>query len=240
MAALATAADSTNVENSGGSQSDASASVPAKASAVGEAGEEADAPETDPNYRVAAKASVNEIMSKDADDVELAKYKARLLGLPDPGSAAGSSALGGSDKASGRHVTVLELRLHFEGRDSPLVISLGNEGGENAADPNIVYILKEGQEYRMELIFRVEDEIVLGLKFLRSVYRRGIRVDKEQVMVGSYPPKSELVTFKFPIDTVPSGMLARGKYQARIQMVDDDGTLHHKCSYYFKIAKNWS
>ena len=215
----------------------------AGAAAAAEPAEDDDAPEAD-DYVVAAAASVDELMSKDADDVELAKYKAKLLGLPAPGSAAaGAGAGAGGASADAKHVAVIELRLHFEGRDAPLVIPLGEEiaGAEvaGAGGPS-VYVLKEGQDYRMELVFKVSKEICLGLKFLRSVYRRGIRMEKEQVMVGSYPPKGELVVFSFPIDTVPSGMLARAKYQARIQVLDDDGKVHLKTSYQFKIAKSWS
>ena len=199
-----------------------------------------DAPEID-NYVVAAAASVDELMSKDADDVELAAYKAKLLGL-----GAGGAPVQ-DDANDAKHVAVIELRLHFEDRDAPLIIPLSEESGGAEGDVATgaggeppVYVLKEGQDHRRELVFKVSREICLGLKFLQSVYRRGIRVDKEQIMVGSYPPKNELVVFSFPVDTVPSGMLARAKYQARIQVLDDDGNVHLKKSYHFKIAKSWS
>ena len=79
-----------------------------------------DAPEID-NYVVAAAASVDELMSKDADDVELAAYKAKLLGL-----GAGGAPVQDDDA---KHVAVIELRLHFEDRDAPLIIPLSEESG---------------------------------------------------------------------------------------------------------------
>ena len=203
---------------------------------VAPAEDDDDTPEVDPKYSVAAKASVGELLSKDADDAELAKYKAKLLGLPEPGSAGSHDS---ATDANAKHVDVIELRLHFEGRAAPLVIPLG-AGASEGAGAAPVYVLKEGQDYRMELVFKVSKEICLGLKFLRSVYRRGIRVDKEQVMIGSYPPNAKEQVFGFPVDTVPSGMLARGSYVARIVMQDDDGVVHVKTSYRFKIAKTWS
>ena len=84
-------------------------------------------------------------------------------------------------------------------------------------------------------------EIVLGLKYISTTTRRGIRVDKDQVMIGSYPPAAEPVTFTFPeIQDVPSGMLARGTYKTTIRVTDDDKNDHGKVMYTFKIAKKWA
>lgn len=68
----------------------------------------------------------------------------------------------------------------------------------------------------------------------------GIRVSKDTDMMGSFAPNAKK-TYEFPFseDTVPDGMLARGKYVAKCQFIDDDGKVHLEFSYGFRIAKEW-
>merc|ERR1719295_448603 len=95
----------------------------------------------------------------------------------------------------------------------------------------------EGQD-RIVIKFRVQREIVLGLKKFTVLKRKGIKVDKSTDMMGSYAPDAEKVNvYNFPFDVVPDGMLARGTYVARTQFIDDDKTVHCDFSYSFKIAK---
>ena len=37
----------------------------------------------------------------------------------------------------------------------------------------------------------------------------------------------------------PSGFIARGKYTAKMMLVDDDGNLLSEIRYSFEIAKSW-
>lgn len=46
--------------------------------------------------------------------------------------------------------------------------------------------------------------------------------------------------FRFPADTWPSGMLARGSYGAKTTFSDDDGTTHLNFAWHFDIKKDWS
>ena len=47
------------------------------------------------------------------------------------------------------------------------------------------FIIKEGAEYRMRVKFRVQHEVISGLKYIQLVKRRKITADKsEQMMVG--------------------------------------------------------
>jgi hypothetical protein len=40
----------------------------------------------------------------------------------------------------------------------------------------------------ISLIYRIQHEVVSGLKYLQIVKRKGIRVDKTEEMIGSYGP----------------------------------------------------
>lgn len=72
-------------------------------------------------------------------------------------------------------------------------------------------------------------------------------VDKIEEMVGSYGPSAEIYEkkvglgllcicqyilnanrnpTKFPVEDAPSGMIARGHYEAKSKFVDDDGHCH--------------
>lgn len=43
----------------------------------------------------------------------------------------------------------------------------------------------------MKVQFRIQHEVVSGLKYLQIVKRSGIRVDKVEEMIGSYGPSPE-------------------------------------------------
>ena len=59
-------------------------------------------------------------------------------------------------------------------------------------------------------------------------------------MIGSFKPSNkDKYTHKFPEQTTPDGMLARGTYVAKTQFIDDDKNVHLKFEYKFKIAKTW-
>ena len=102
------------------------------------------------------------------------------------------------------------------------------------------YVLKEGSQYRMRVRFRVQVEIVSGLKMVNRVYKKGIPVDKGQNMLGSFGPRKESHVAMLPLDVVPSGMLARGSYKGKARFVDDDGKDHVQWEYSFTIGKDWA
>ena len=47
------------------------------------------------------------------------------------------------------------------------------------------YKIKEGAEFRMKAVFKVQHEVLSGLKYLQVVKRKGIRVDKHEEMLVS-------------------------------------------------------
>jgi len=64
----------------------------------------------------------------------------------------------------------------------------------------------------------------------------------QKEMLGSYGPQREAHTVVFPRrddewEQAPSGMLARGKYNALSRFVDDDKQIHLEFEYSFQIVK---
>eukprot|EP00483_Globobulimina_turgida_P000678 UN00678 len=184
-----------------------------------------DEPELTDGYVVAEKASVNDILNKDKDDASLQKYKEQLLG------GAKDAIIDAKDK---RQVFFDLLVIEPEGR-KPISLEPSKCDASNVA-----FVLKEKTKYRIIIKFRVQREIVLGLKKFMVVKRKGIRVDKSTEMMGSFAPDAKKsYEHPFPTETVPDGMLARGTYVAKTQFIDDDKQVHLEFSYSFKIAKDW-
>lgn len=57
-------------------------------------------------------------------------------------------------------------------------------------DKNNIITIKEGVTYRLKVKFKVQHDVISGLKYLHSVKKLGIRVDKMEEMVGSYGPNA--------------------------------------------------
>eukprot|EP01083_Nonionella_stella_P033565 91852_1 len=184
-----------------------------------------DEPEDTSGYVVPEKASMQDIMDKDKDDEALQKYKASLLG------SAKDTIIDANDK---RQVFFDTLVIEPEGRKS-----IDIDPSKCDAN-NVAFSLKEATQYRVVIKFRVQREIVMGLKKFVVVKRKGITLDKSTDMMGSFAPdKNKTYEIPFPQETVPSGMLSRGSYVAKTQFIDDDKTVHLEFSYGFKITKEW-
>ena len=97
--------------------------------------------------------------------------------------------------------------------------------------------IKEGAEYRMKVRFRVQHEIVTGLKYLQVVKRAGIQVDKADEMIGSYAPQAEPYVKACAMEQAPSGMMMRGHYTAKSRFVDDDKNVYLEWEWAFDIKK---
>ncbi|KAI8828305.1 immunoglobulin E-set [Chytridium lagenaria] len=184
------------------------------------------APSSTTGYKVGAKKTVAELAQLDAEDESLRKWK-ESLGLK--GGPAGS--------ADPRNVVVLSLALEVAGRPD-VVIKL-----ETAQDieslKNQQLTIKEGVEYRLKVRFRVNHDVVSGLKYLHAVKRGGIRMDKMEEMLGSYGPSPDSYEKKFALEESPSGMIARGHYSVKSRFVDDDGNVHLEWAWSFDIKKEW-
>lgn len=179
-------------------------------------------------YKVGEKKTIAEYATLDADDDALNKWK-ESLGLS-------NGSLG--DPNDKRKVVILEMAIHIDGQE-PVVYNL--------EAPNVLeklrkepIMIKEKSKYRLVVKFRVQHEIVTGLKYLQSVKRHGIRLDKSQEVCGSYSPNTAEKSFyekEFATEEAPSGMLARGRYEATSKFVDDDNVTHLVFGWFIEIKK---
>lgn len=117
------------------------------------------APTMTAGYKPPAVKTVDELKELDSNDESLKKWKESLL------KGAASGAKQGNDKK----VQVTQLAMEINGRpDVVLDLSSGDVKSTNI-------VIKEGIEYRMKVKFRVNFDVVAGLKYLQVVKRKGIR-----------------------------------------------------------------
>lgn len=191
-------------------------------------------PESVEGYTVGEKKTIDEYTKLDAEDESLAKWKA-LLGLSADSSAYPVKA---GDK---RTVVIVEMALTFpeDPKKESIVIPLEDASG-NSISKDIKFTIAERSVYELQIKFRVQHEIITGLKYLHSVKKAGIRVDKLEEPLGSYAPNTkEKPYYEKSLGAVeaPLGMLARGSYSATTKFVDDDKTVHLSFPWSFQITK---
>ncbi|KAJ8126478.1 hypothetical protein O1611_g7161 [Lasiodiplodia mahajangana] len=167
----------------------------------------------------------------DANDESLQRYK-KSLGL------GGGTDL--SDPNDPRVCIIQSLTMESPGQP-PVTIDLSQPGSENTLKDK-PFKIKEGAKFTMVASFRVQHEILSGLQYVQTVKRKGIRVSKDSEMLGSYAPntdKQPIYTKRFQEEDAPSGMLARGHYNAVSTFIDDDKKQHLQFEWSFDIAKDW-
>ncbi|KAL9596469.1 MAG: hypothetical protein Q9219_005775 [cf. Caloplaca sp. 3 TL-2023] len=168
----------------------------------------------------------------DQNDESLNRWKASL-GISD------SKALA-VDPKDPRRCVIHSLALEVAGR-SDMTIDLSVPGALESLKTK-PFSIKEGAKFRMKATFKVQHDVLSGLKYVQVVKRKGIRVSKDQEMLGSYAPNTEekpIYEKKFAEDEAPSGMLVRGHYDAASRFVDDDEVEHLKFDWSFDISKDW-
>uniref|UniRef100_UPI0037E7A9D9 rho GDP-dissociation inhibitor 1 n=1 Tax=Semicossyphus pulcher TaxID=241346 RepID=UPI0037E7A9D9 len=197
--------------------------TPEELAAIAASNEEA---EGSVNYKPPAQKSLQEIQELDKDDESLRKYKEALLGkaaaVADP---------------SAPNVQVTRMTLLCETAPNPLVLDLTGNLDNFRKNP---FTLKEGVEYRIKIHFKVNKEIVSGLKYTQQSFRKGVKVDKSDYMVGSYGPRpDEEYEFLTTMEEAPKGMLARGTYNIKSKFTDDDKHDHLSWEWSLTIKKDW-
>uniref|UniRef100_A0A8C9F5T7 Rho GDP dissociation inhibitor gamma n=1 Tax=Pavo cristatus TaxID=9049 RepID=A0A8C9F5T7_PAVCR len=176
-------------------------------------------------YKTPERKSLREIQELDPGDESLRKYKQALLGnIPV------------AVDASVPNVQVTKLTLMCEQAPGPITMDLTGDLEVLQSRP---FVLKEGVDYRVKVSFKVNREIVCGLKCLHLTYRRGRPVDRDVFMVGSYAPRAEEYEVVTPAEEVPRGRLARGSYRVRSLVTDDDKTEHLAWEWGLCIQKGW-
>jgi Rho GDP-dissociation inhibitor len=113
---------------------------------------------------------------QDQNDESLRRWKESL------GIGAGSSL---SDPKDPRKVIIASLGLEADGRDD-IIIDLTAPGAVDKLKEK-PFTIKEGASFRMKAIFKVQHEVLSGMKYLQVVKRKGIRVGKTEEMIVSYP-----------------------------------------------------
>ncbi|KAI7817627.1 immunoglobulin E-set [Gamsiella multidivaricata] len=181
-------------------------------------------PSVSNGYKPGQKKTMDEYQTLDADDEALRRWKESL--------GVSSAAASGDDP---HNVVVLQLILEVAGRPD-VVLDLTQTAEELKKHS---FTIKEGVEYRLKVLFKVQHSLVSGLKYRQVVKRMGVRVDKSEEMIGSYAAKPDIIEKKFAVEEAPSGMVARGHYEARSMFVDDDGTVHKEWNWSFDIKKDW-
>ncbi|CAN9505746.1 unnamed protein product [Ophioblennius macclurei] len=179
------------------------------------------------NYKPPAQKSLQEIQDLDKDDESLRKYKEALLG----------KAAEVVDDPSAPNVQVTRMTLVCETAPQPLVLDLQGDLDNLKKNP---FVLKEGVEYKIKISFKVNKEIVSGLKYNQQTFRKGVKVDKSDYMVGSYGPRpSQEYDFLTTTEEAPKGMLARGTYTIKSKFTDDDKHDHLSWEWCLTIKKDW-
>ncbi|KAI9821750.1 MAG: hypothetical protein M1827_002331 [Pycnora praestabilis] len=206
------------------------------------------APSKTEGFKVGEKKTVEEYKQLDQNDESLRRWKESL------GIGAGATL---SDPKDPRRAIITSLALEVEGRPD-IVVDLTAPGSLEALKKK-PYSIKEGAKFRMKAVFRVQHEVLSGLKYLHVVKRKGIRVSKDEEMIGSYPPNTSdkptyekkcnihqqlylrPVTNAFTVNTeeAPTGMMARGSYTATSKFIDDDNNTHLEFEWAFDIKKDW-
>jgi Rho GDP-dissociation inhibitor len=118
----------------------------------------------------------------DQNDESLRKWKESL------GLGTGKDI---SDPSDPRKCIILSLGLEVEGRPD-IIIDLKAPGAVEALKKK-PFTIKEGAQFRMKAQFKVQHEILAGLKYLQKVSRMGISNKMQEMMVSGYGETSVLV-----------------------------------------------
>ena len=70
-----------------------------------------------------------------------------------------------------------------------MTVDLSAKGAESTLKDK-PFKIKEGAKFTMVAKFKVQHEVLSGLQYVQVVKRKGIRVSKDQEMIGSYAPNT--------------------------------------------------
>src|SRR3989338_5172711 len=188
----------------------------------------------DDGYKPAEKVDLSKLREMDSEDESLRKYKDALLG------AAMSEDI--APKNDPRRVVIKRMEIICEDRPGGNIIFDLEEKGSELKMKDRRFVLKEGCNYKTKIQFKIQHEIVSGLKLMSTVYKKGIRISSEDEMFGSFPPQKNVHDISFPRhgwEKCPSGLLARGDYKGKHRFLDDDKVCHLEYDYCFAIKKDW-
>nr|XP_009407170.1 PREDICTED: rho GDP-dissociation inhibitor 1 isoform X2 [Musa acuminata subsp. malaccensis] len=149
-------------------------------------------------------------LEKDKEDESLRRWKEKLLGCVE-GELDGVVSEGHVDSVTSLPVAEMQNR--------------------------VLFTLKEGSKYRLKLTFSVRHNIVSGLTYSNTVWKRGLKVDQNKGMLGAFAPQRDPHELLLEEETTPFGVLARGIYSAKLKFEDDDKRCYLELDYSFEIKK---
>lgn len=175
--------------------------------------------------------NVAELLATDSEDESLRRYKEALLGSAAHGDV--------GDPTDPRKLILAQFMISFDPSQgmTDLVYPLDSAGIERLAREGIS--MKEGARFKFRISFRVQHEIVVGIKFIKTVSKM-LFTERDELMIGSYPPSSTPHTFDFPkweYSIAPSGMLYRGTYKVKNIFVFNKGEVLTSFEYPLHIIK---
>ncbi|XP_054464090.1 rho GDP-dissociation inhibitor 3 [Anoplopoma fimbria] len=177
------------------------------------------------NYIAPVQKTLEEIRQLDKEDESLVKYKQTLLGT--------------ETKPADPAVTNVQVtRLTLLCDEAPEPITMDLTGDLSTLKETLS--LKEGVTFRLMIHFKVNREIVAGLRYHHVTSRKGITVEKVSHMVGSYCPKEEEHEFLCPVDEVPRGVMSRGHYKVKSHFTDDDKNTYLDWEWNLDLKKDWN
>lgn len=177
------------------------------------------------SYHPPALKSLEELQNLDKDDESLVKYKKFLLG-----------EVPSSKDKDIPNVQVTSMTLVCDEAPAPITMDLT---GDLSKLNEKAFTVKEGVQYRLKIKFKVNREIVPGLKYHHVTTRKGVSVDKVSYMVGSYGPRAEEHEYISPLDEAPKGMMSRGHYKIQSRFIDDDKNVCLVWEWSLDIKKDW-
>ncbi|CAL9735760.1 rho GDP-dissociation inhibitor [Monosporozyma servazzii] len=182
-------------------------------------------------YRVSAKKTLDEYKTLDAEDESLAKWK-ESLGL-------GADVLPLEFAGDKRKVVIKNIQLLINTEKEPITFDLTNEKTIKELSSKR-FKIKEDSIYKLKITFKVQHEIITGLRYVQYIKKAGIAVDKIDDHLGSYAPNTKtkpVYEVELPESEAPSGFLARGNYSAVSKFIDDDKTNHLTLNWGVEIVK---
>jgi Rho GDP-dissociation inhibitor len=123
-------------------------------------------------------------------------------------------------------------------KTADIVYNLDTEEGVAAMTKDGI-TMKEGCGFKFKLGFRVNHEILTGLKFSNCVMK-GVFWKTEDLVIGSFAPQTKPYEFEFPrygYNYAPSGMMYRGTYKSKNTFSDSDGNKHLEFDYKANIVR---
>lgn len=174
--------------------------------------------------------AATELLNMDAEDDGLKAYMEGLLGY--------ASKMG--DPSDPRRVIITEMRVIINGQTNDVVYDCAEKGSEQRL-VNTPFTLTQKCEFRIQVSFKCQHEIIMGLKLCNFVDKAGgeerTTVKDEEEMLGSFPAGTDIYKAVLPRTgwDSASGMLGSGSYKGRHRFIDSNGKTHLEYEYAFNI-----